>query len=220
MIKAIETRYNGHRFRSRLEARWAVFFDMASIKYEYEPEGFTGADGTCYLPDFYLPYEDVYVEVKPQREGFEEEIHKAFQCIGENGIKRLLVLQEIPQKTELDLFWFPLLFRHPVSSEIDACPVCFIPTYVDEEEDFLPFFSLYTDSIFSHVSLFAAKKLWHTIDSVYAPIRDSAINSALNIKDGTPSLGKQLQKYRGAVVSYALCFDGARSARFEHGEKG
>ena len=39
-IKAIETVYNGYRFRSRLEARWAVFFDAAGIKYEYEPEGF------------------------------------------------------------------------------------------------------------------------------------------------------------------------------------
>ena len=27
-IKPIETKYNGYRFRSRLEARWAVFFDM------------------------------------------------------------------------------------------------------------------------------------------------------------------------------------------------
>jgi hypothetical protein len=26
-IKAIETSYKGYRFRSRLEARWAVFFD-------------------------------------------------------------------------------------------------------------------------------------------------------------------------------------------------
>jgi hypothetical protein len=26
-IQAIETVYRGHRFRSRLEARWAVFFD-------------------------------------------------------------------------------------------------------------------------------------------------------------------------------------------------
>jgi hypothetical protein len=27
MIKAIETRYKGYRFRSRLEARWAVRFE-------------------------------------------------------------------------------------------------------------------------------------------------------------------------------------------------
>ncbi len=38
-IKAIDTVYNGYKFRSRLEARWAVFFDAAGIKYEYEPEG-------------------------------------------------------------------------------------------------------------------------------------------------------------------------------------
>lgn len=44
-IKSIETYYNGYRFRSRLEARWAVFFDAAGIKYEYEPEGFELDDG-------------------------------------------------------------------------------------------------------------------------------------------------------------------------------
>ena len=52
MIKPIETEYNGYRFRSRLEARWAVFFDALGIKYEYEPEGYTLEDGTKYLPDF------------------------------------------------------------------------------------------------------------------------------------------------------------------------
>ena len=36
MIKAIETIYNGYRFRSRLEARWAVFFDEMGIKYEWQ----------------------------------------------------------------------------------------------------------------------------------------------------------------------------------------
>lgn len=38
-IKPIETKYNGFRFRSRLEARWASFFDMIGLKYEYEVEG-------------------------------------------------------------------------------------------------------------------------------------------------------------------------------------
>ena len=33
-IKAIETKYNGFRFRSRLEARWAIFFDSIGLKYE------------------------------------------------------------------------------------------------------------------------------------------------------------------------------------------
>ena len=39
-IKPIETVYNGYRFRSRLEARWAVFFRAVGIEYQYEPEGF------------------------------------------------------------------------------------------------------------------------------------------------------------------------------------
>ena len=37
MIKAVQTEYNGYKFRSRLEARWAVFFDTLGIEYEYEP---------------------------------------------------------------------------------------------------------------------------------------------------------------------------------------
>jgi len=67
MIKAIETKYNGYRFRSRLEARWAVFFDKLDIKYEYEPEGFD-LDGVWYLPDFWLPglYCPSWVEIKGQ----------------------------------------------------------------------------------------------------------------------------------------------------------
>ena len=64
MIKAIETVYNGYRFRSRLEARWAVFFDAVGIEYEYEPEGLILSDGTPYLPDFYLPKFHSYFEVK------------------------------------------------------------------------------------------------------------------------------------------------------------
>lgn len=67
-IKPIETVYNGYRFRSRLEARWAVFFDAAGIKYEYEPEGYVFEDGTKYLPDFFLPDFKIYCEIKPSRE--------------------------------------------------------------------------------------------------------------------------------------------------------
>lgn len=63
-MNAIETEYNGYRFRSRLEARWAVFFDALGIKYIYEPEGFIFSDGTKYLPDFYLPDANEFFEVK------------------------------------------------------------------------------------------------------------------------------------------------------------
>ena len=69
-IKAIQTRYNGYLFRSRLEARWAVFFDACGVEWEYEPEGYDLGDGMFYLPDFLLhgvvgrSPSDLFVEVK------------------------------------------------------------------------------------------------------------------------------------------------------------
>lgn len=72
-MKAIETKYGGCLFRSRLEARWAVFFDHLNIKWEYEPEGFVLSDGRYYLPDFWLPTfcHGMWVEVKPTGDDFE-----------------------------------------------------------------------------------------------------------------------------------------------------
>lgn len=64
-IKPIETLYNGYRFRSRLEARWAVFFDALGIKYEYEKEGYDLGELGWYLPDFWLPEYGWVFDVKP-----------------------------------------------------------------------------------------------------------------------------------------------------------
>lgn len=63
-MKIIDTRYNGHHFRSRLEARWAVFMDTLNIGFRYEHEGFD-LNGVWYLPDFWLPTLDVWIEIKP-----------------------------------------------------------------------------------------------------------------------------------------------------------
>ena len=71
-IKPIETYYNGYRFRSRLEARWAVLFDALNIQYEYEAEGYYLPNGEKYLPDFvlhggsYRCPDPLFVEVKGQ----------------------------------------------------------------------------------------------------------------------------------------------------------
>lgn len=64
MIKAIETRYAGCLFRSRLEARWAVFFDTLGIRWEYEKEGYDLGEAGWYLPDFWLPRPQCFVEIK------------------------------------------------------------------------------------------------------------------------------------------------------------
>src|SRR6266542_823362 len=73
-IEAKPTLYAGRQFRSRLEARWAVFFDSLKIKWQYEPAMFNLGFATIndkqvylggYLPDFYFPDLEVWVEVKP-----------------------------------------------------------------------------------------------------------------------------------------------------------
>jgi hypothetical protein len=60
----IETFYRGYRFRSRLEARWAVFFEHCKQNYIYEDQGFVLPSGP-YLPDFFFPEHQAFVEVKP-----------------------------------------------------------------------------------------------------------------------------------------------------------
>jgi hypothetical protein len=59
VIRSMDTDYAGYRFRSRLEARWAVFFDDCNIDWEYEPQSFSALDiysgrRRGYLPDFRL----------------------------------------------------------------------------------------------------------------------------------------------------------------------
>jgi hypothetical protein len=51
-MRSIETRFGGFRFRSRLEARWALFFNRMGLRFEYEPQGYHLEDGRMYLPDF------------------------------------------------------------------------------------------------------------------------------------------------------------------------
>jgi hypothetical protein len=65
-IPAIETRAYGCKFRSRLEARWAIFMSEAGFTWTYEPEGLELPSGR-YLPDFRVSANGitVWLEVKP-----------------------------------------------------------------------------------------------------------------------------------------------------------
>lgn len=85
MIKPIETVHNGYRFRSRLEARWAVFFDAMGIKYDYEKEGYDLKEAGWYLPDFWLPEYEIWVEIKPHTPGiptsFYDDAHKKAEAL-------------------------------------------------------------------------------------------------------------------------------------------
>lgn len=60
-MKGIITMYRGRRYRSRLEARWAVMFDLLRWRYEYEPYDLGG-----WIPDYALfGVEEILVEIKP-----------------------------------------------------------------------------------------------------------------------------------------------------------
>lgn len=100
-IKAIETTYKGYRFRSRLEARWAVFFDALGIEWEYEKEGYDLGEAGWYLPDFWLPEENMWAEVKPASFG-DYEIKKCATLATTTG-HPVLMLPGVPEMTS---YWF------------------------------------------------------------------------------------------------------------------
>ena len=103
MIKAIQTAYKGYRFRSRLEARWAVFFDTLGLRWEYEIEGFELGSAGRYLPDFKVHGERgfVWVEIKPfEAAGYDTKIRalvaqgggSGVLCEGEPSLRPLVTL--------------------------------------------------------------------------------------------------------------------------------
>ena len=96
--KPIETYYAGYRFRSRLEARWAIVLDACDyFQWTYEPEGYILANGEPYLPDFLVesfPGEEwgswFWLEVKPTQPTAEE-LQKARLLAQGTGINCHLV---------------------------------------------------------------------------------------------------------------------------------
>jgi hypothetical protein len=128
MIQPIETQYCGYRFRSRLEARWAVFFNCLDLKFEYEPECYETSAG-LYVPDFLVTNrrgQKIFYEIKP------------------SAISRCQKLESLQEKcwkeiedtsdTSDDYFGFELLNGDPYnliasSDNIFAskivCPSCF-----------------------------------------------------------------------------------------------
>ena len=216
-IKPIETMYNGYRFRSRLEARWAVFFDAAGIEYQYEPEGFeVNFDGKIYryLPDFYLPQFDKYVEVKPNKQKLLEDSEKLSVMIdwGATPISRgLIILGQIPYYANADgipefnyIFW---------SDGVASSYVSFL-------------FSMKIGELFVSKSIwdiqsapdfpkFAIDEFWKNSNDLYRlsqPSIEYTIGNHVFVFD--------LSDMEFAITNKILipAFTKARQARFEHGE--
>lgn len=232
-IKAIETVYNGYRFRSRLEARWAVFFDSAGIKYEYEPEGFQTPDGTMYLPDFYLPELDTYCEVKGERPEAWEEIKKIYSTITWGGpIKRVLILGNVPATANRmgGLWHFPCLYWDGGDDEV-CCGWWFFfdrdddepatgtisganyrhPWWINYDGKFVSYgrkelsFQPVSDTILREESPWIERVRWEEMTDEE---REMAIILEKNSQDACYLFNKRTFD----------SFDKARQARFEHGE--
>src|SRR5512147_2788464 len=96
-LKAIETVYKGYRFRSRLEARWAVFLDALKTPWEYEAQGYD-LDGVRYLPDFWLPREEIFIEAKGPEPTEAEQVK--MQRLAKTAQRDVLIVRSDPMGTE------------------------------------------------------------------------------------------------------------------------
>jgi hypothetical protein len=74
--KIIPTTYKGITYRSRTEARWAIFLEALCVEFIYEHETYD-LRGRWYLPDFWIPHWGLFVEVKGD-EPTEEERRRCF----------------------------------------------------------------------------------------------------------------------------------------------
>lgn len=92
-MRAINTLYNGNYHRSRLEARWAVYFKTLGIEYEYEVEGYSTKNFN-YLPDFYFPKLKFYGEVK--RADFGDEDVERWSEFAKEIDKPLVIFEGLP----------------------------------------------------------------------------------------------------------------------------
>lgn len=108
MIKAISTRYGSRNYRSRTEARWAIFFDCCGIPFEYEAEGVVLPSGP-YLPDFWLPTFEMYFEVKGV-EPTDEERTKAVE-LSEASDRPTLIGVGAPDE-KFQITWFDASGEH------------------------------------------------------------------------------------------------------------
>jgi hypothetical protein len=203
MIKAIETVYKGYKFRSRLEARWAVFFDCMGYTWKYEPEGFKTND-TLYLPDFYLPDFHTWVEVKGSNEALQKCISSIIDILDwESPIPHiewsfddesdkapgLLLLGDIPNYEYLESKDIGTFYGHPILQHYKGVVMSHLV-------------------FFSRTKLDVYKKDYKLVDSSPELVKlDTILLQYDNTSYANNTFTSQAYKY-------------ARQARFEHGAKG
>lgn len=247
-IKPIQTYYNGYHFRSRLEARWAVFFDTEKIKYEYEPEGFEFGDGDKYLPDFFLPDFEMFVEIKNAsafKFAFDGDYVYADDGI-ENGDMYIRFANEITKKgnTYLVVFGDPLdaFLSKEHSGKGDnmlffreECAVHSIVSKAAEQHPEMEFKSDHGDCKRCEIFLRdmgSCKMLMLTHDTAFIPYAGSSERHTVpHVKKFVPIIppeeaGDEWEEFfsqcsavlNDYVPDFIHAAKQARRARFEHGE--
>ena len=113
------TEYSGVTFRSRLEARWALFFDLMGWDWDFEPAKFYLPGKATYIPDFYLYGPQLWVEVKGAPFLKERSLTKmALAVSGANPIP----MRSAPYTTAARI----LILGNVVQSMEDSTPVHFL----------------------------------------------------------------------------------------------
>jgi hypothetical protein len=227
MIKAIETEYKGYRFRSRLEARWAVFFDTLGIAWEYEKEGYDLGEAGWYLPDFWLPEWECFVEIKPDVPN-EKEMNKLSalaramqQSRADRSIKEHYMICGTPGLPKIKF----TLNEERIITVADGyvCLSC-IGAHTDSAPDF-------TVSCFAMTDGGKRLDIWPlylTEPVLYIPCEVTTTNIKGNNRELASIClqgGGMRRMYVGRGVVYdainlRMAYAAARSARFEHGEHG
>lgn len=207
-IKAIQTQYKGYHFRSRLEARWAVFFDALGLEWEYEPEGFDLGDGVYYLPDFKVTNKDgsyVWYEIKAGNVGGCEKFDKFEKLVRESS-------KIITDPEAIMLSGDPhTMVLNNASPYVGICPRCCL---IGNSGGWDYNYSYYPEEIYAYDC--------QQCDG-HTPCGGSDMESGA-LCDVTPWKGTlevlfldYHDKYFPKIT--AAC-NAARSARFEHGESG
>jgi hypothetical protein len=212
-IGAIETRYAGHHFRSRLEARWAVFFDHLKVKWQYESQGFQNEAGDRYLPDFYLPESETWVEVKGDRHALVDDAARMSRLLASGsplpgmnqslGTSRgLILLGNIPADIEQSVWMHPVIQQgHGALYRNWGCFVALkTPATGSERGQWYP---MSTSEEGINIGFF------YDIDLVEISADDHWLVEEKRLRDCVRPMTRTLSAYTAA-----------RTARFEHGQSG
>lgn len=193
-IAPLETRYAGCHFRSRLEARWAVFFDCLRIPWQYESQGYQVGAQT-YLPDFYLPQSKTWVEVKGAEEDFlaKGEIYSAAASGALPGTEKtwgtdagLLILGPVPHVDFGDM----------------------LPTHTLLQHD--------GDGLRRSFAAFHSLRSIQTVATWDEPVTPPALPE----RRGIPFIATSGYPPANVMDHAARAYIAANSARFEHGQRG